>query len=185
MTRDHYHKVRTPPPVGGWSNCHSIVIYRMASLKVWIFDNFFSVGTIYDGKQPLKWSMAVLMLRIRLRSLAFAVCRCLLRPVKRGFLLLLLLFLSFALSSTLGLNLTVLLNSALSTTIPLVFVSSLSKYFPLCHNGTARESKCFERWRKHEALKALVNTLKENDFLTQFFSISHHEFAALKHRNKA
>ena len=117
------------PSEGGSSNCHNIAIYRMASLKVWIFDSFFSAGTIYAGKQPLKCSNAVLILRILFRSRALAVCRCLLRPVSLGFLRRFLFLLSFALSSASSSKLEVLFSSVLSTAIPLILLVPYQNIF--------------------------------------------------------
>ena len=58
----------------------------MAKRNVCILESFFSLGATDEGRWQRSWSIAALMLLIRDRSRALAVCLCLLKPVSRGFL---------------------------------------------------------------------------------------------------
>lgn len=71
----------------------------MAKRNVCILESFFSLGATDEGRWHRSWSIAALMLLIRDRSRAFAVCLCLLKPVSLGFLRRLLFLLRVSLLS--------------------------------------------------------------------------------------
>lgn len=58
----------------------------MAKRNVCILESFFSLGATEEGRWQRSCSIAALILLIRDRSRALAVCLCLLKPVSRGFL---------------------------------------------------------------------------------------------------
>ena len=58
----------------------------MAKRNVCILESFLSFGATDEGRWQRSWNKAALMLLIRDRSRAFAVCLCLLKPVSLGFL---------------------------------------------------------------------------------------------------
>ena len=71
----------------------------MAKRNVCILESFLSFGATDEGRWQRSWNIAALMLLIRDRSRAFAVCLCLLKPVSLGFLRRFLFLLRVALLS--------------------------------------------------------------------------------------